>query len=119
MFGRDVWGCLRTDNQAGTADRLGVVGALCVLSGSHVDDDLLDTEPLGCLSSQIVTAAKRFFALEGRCRSQLHIARRLVGQGPLLEVLHLGQVLAATDKGDLPGRGAAQDASPDEGCWAS
>ena len=29
-------------DQAGTADRLGVVGALCVLSGSHVDNDLLD-----------------------------------------------------------------------------
>ena len=56
-------------NQTSTADRLGVVSVLCVLSGSHVDDDLLDTEPLGCLSSQIVPAAKRFFALEGRCRA--------------------------------------------------
>ena len=45
-------------DQAGSADRLGVVSVLCVLSGSHVDDDLLDTEPLGCPSPQIVPAAK-------------------------------------------------------------
>ena len=99
-------------DQAGTGDRLGVVGVVCVLSGSHVDNDLLDTESLGCPSSQIVPAAKRFFALEGRCRSQLHIARRLVGEKPLLEVLHLGQVLAATDERDPPGHGAAQDVIP-------
>ena len=45
-------------DQAGTADRLGVVCVICVLSGSHVDDDLLDTESLSCPSSQIVPAAK-------------------------------------------------------------
>ena len=45
-------------DQAGTADRLGVVGVLCVLSGSHIDDDLLDTESLSRPSSQIVPAAK-------------------------------------------------------------
>ena len=45
-------------DQAGTADRLGVVGVVCVLPGSYVDDDLLDTESLGCSSSQIVPAAK-------------------------------------------------------------